>query len=102
MPLGYRSESSLIRIGLLASIALAALAAFILISPLGAQQAAKKPRPRPAFHFVQPEPINFDDHVGWTQIFNGKTLTDWDGDTDIWHVEDGAIVGVSTPEHPPS
>ena len=49
---------------------------------------------------MQPEPINFDDHDGWTQIFDGKTLKDWDGDPDIWHVEDGALVGVSTPEHP--
>ena len=27
-----------------------------------------------AFHFVQPEPINFNDHDGWVQIFDGKTL----------------------------
>ncbi len=63
-----------------------------------AQQAVpKKPAP---FHFVQPEPINFDDHVGWTQIFDGKTLTNWDGPSDVWHVEDGSIVGESSPEHP--
>jgi hypothetical protein len=63
-----------------------------------AQQAA--PRHPAPFHFVQPEPVNFDDHVGWTQIFDGKTLTNWDGPSDVWHVEDGAIVGVSTSEHP--
>ena len=57
-------------------------------------------RPPPTFHFVQPEPINFDDHEGWTQIFDGKALTNWDGDTDVWHVEDGAIVGESSPAHP--
>ena len=56
--------------------------------------------PSPTFHFVQPEPINFDDHEGWTQIFDGKTLKDWDGDTEVWHVEDGAIVGESSPAHP--
>jgi len=58
------------------------------------------PAHRPAFHFVQPEPINFDDHEGWTQIFDGKTLTNWDGDTEVWHVEDAAIVGESSPDHP--
>jgi hypothetical protein len=62
-------------------------------------QIAAPAHPAP-FHFVQPEPINFDDHIGWTQIFDGKTLNDWDGPSDIWHVEDGAIVGVSSPEHP--
>ena len=65
---------------------------------LRAQQASP-PRPAP-FHFVQPEPVNFDDHVGWVQIFDGKTLENWDGPSDVWHVEDGAIVGISTTEHP--
>ena len=50
--------------------------------------------------FTQPEPIDFNDHDGWTQIFDGKTLKGWDGPPDIWHVEDGAIVGESSPEHP--
>jgi hypothetical protein len=67
---------------------------------VGAQQQTPAHRPPPTFHFVQPDPVNFDDHVGWTQIFDGKTLTGWDGDTDVWHVEDGAIVGESTSEHP--
>lgn len=53
-----------------------------------------------ASFFSQPDPIDFDNHTGWTQIFNGKNLDGWDGAPDIWHVEDGAIVGVSTPEHP--
>jgi hypothetical protein len=56
--------------------------------------------PPQAFHFVQPEPISFDDHDGWVQIFDGKTLSGWDGRSDIWHVEDGALVGESSPEHP--
>jgi hypothetical protein len=63
-------------------------------------QKAPPRHPPQAFHFVQPEPINFDDHDGWVQIFDGKTLNGWDGRSDIWHVEDGAIVGESSPEHP--
>jgi hypothetical protein len=83
---------------LLTSALYLAAAGFAVSDQAGAQQAAaKKPAP---FHFVQPEPINFDDHVGWTQIFDGKTLTHWDGPSDVWHIEDGSIVGVSTPEHP--
>ena len=50
--------------------------------------------------FHEPQPLNFDDHTGYTQIFDGKTLDGWDGDPSVWHVEDGAIVGLSTPEHP--
>ncbi|HEY4051623.1 MAG TPA: DUF1080 domain-containing protein [Acidobacteriaceae bacterium] len=54
----------------------------------------------PPSRFVQPEPINFNDHEGWTQIFDGKSLNGWDGPSEVWHVEDGAIVGVSSDEHP--
>ena len=50
--------------------------------------------------FSQPEPIDFNDHAGWTQIFDGKTLNGWDGSTDVWHVEDGALVAESSPKHP--
>jgi hypothetical protein len=35
-------------------------------------------------------------HAGWTQIFDGRTLKDWDGNPDVWKVEDGAIVAEST------
>ncbi|MBX2920819.1 MAG: DUF1080 domain-containing protein [Chitinophagaceae bacterium] len=33
---------------------------------------------------------------GFTQIFDGKTLTGWEGDTTYWRVEDGAITGEIT------
>jgi hypothetical protein len=63
--------------------------------------AQKAPPPRtPGSAFSQPEPINFEDHQGWTQIFDGKSLKDWDGPSEVWHVENGAIVGESSTEHP--
>jgi Domain of Unknown Function (DUF1080) len=81
------------------------LFATIFFGSLCAAQDAIPPKAPPrhppqAFHFVQPEPINFDDHDGWIQIFDGKSLDGWDGRSDVWHVEDGAIVGESSPEHP--
>lgn len=85
--------------------AMAALSVGFLFAVLPAtEQQGQNPAP-PASRgggtrFSQPDPIDFDDHTGWTQIFDGKTLDGWDGPSDIWHVEDGAIVGVSTPEHP--
>ncbi len=33
------------------------------------------------------------------RIFNGKDLTDWDGDPRLWSVKDGAIRGETTPEN---
>lgn len=52
------------------------------------------------YGFYEPEPLDFNDHQGYVQIFDGKSLKDWDGDPNTWHVEDGAIVGESTKEKP--
>jgi len=50
--------------------------------------------------FSQPDPIDFNDHEGWTSLFDGTTLKGWDGDTNYWRVENGAIVVESTCEKP--
>ena len=45
--------------------------------------------------YPQTEP---DDNTGFVPIFDGKTLNGWDGDTRFWRVENGEIVGETTPE----
>ena len=45
-------------------------------------------------------PIPFDNFTGFEKIFDGATLTNWDGDPAFWRVEAGAIVGESTAEKP--
>jgi hypothetical protein len=45
-------------------------------------------------------PLVLDDHTGFQQIFDGKTLNGWDGDPSLWRVESGALVGQSTRENP--
>jgi hypothetical protein len=80
---------------LASAILAAALGAGFAAPHISAQQAPAVPS-----RFVQPDPIDFNDHEGWTQIFDGKTLHGWDGPPDVWHVEDGSIVGESSPEHP--
>ncbi len=37
---------------------------------------------------------------GFVPIFDGVSLTGWDGDPKYWRVEDGAITGESTAENP--
>ena len=49
--------------------------------------------------FSQPEPMDFQDRRGYVSLFDG-TLKGWDGNPKIWRVEDGAIVGESTPTNP--
>jgi hypothetical protein len=39
-----------------------------------------------------------DDSLGFVPIFDGKTLSGWDGDMTFWRAENGEIVGETTPE----
>jgi hypothetical protein len=55
---------------------------------------------RAAMMFTQPEPMDFNDHEGYVPLFDGVTLKGWDGNPKFWRVEDGAIVGESTPQNP--
>ncbi len=50
---------------------------------------------RPKLH-ANSDLIAFDDHKGYTQLFDGVSLKDWVGNPEIWRVENGAIVGRST------
>ena len=45
---------------------------------------------------VMPVPATND--VGFELIFDGKTLKDWEGDTNYWRVENGCLVGEVTPD----
>jgi len=42
------------------------------------------------------EAQNSTDSTGFVSIFDGSTLNGWEGDTAVWHVQDGAIVGEVT------
>jgi hypothetical protein len=65
-------------------------------------QAPAAPQPgtspvRSQFH--EPAAVDFNDHLGYTQIFDGKSLADWEGDPTVWRVENGAIVGESSKDN---
>jgi hypothetical protein len=75
--------------------------------PAGAQGSAQGPA-GPAtppgraggMRFTEPSPYDFNDHEGYASIFDGRSLDGWDGNPKFWRVEDGAIVGESTPANP--
>ncbi len=81
-------------------VTMSALAVVLVGTGSLVAQAPARPAGGGGFRFTQPEPIDWENHDGWTSLFDGKTLANWDGPTDVWHVEDGAIVGGSTDEHP--
>src|SRR5688500_7345067 len=78
-----------------------------ILSAMAATLSAQAPAPGRAGgaanppRYVPADPIDFNDHGGWTSMFDGKTLTGWDGPPDLWRVEDGAIV-VNTKADPPT
>jgi hypothetical protein len=50
--------------------------------------------------FTEPAALDFNDHDGYVSLFDGVSLKGWDGNAKFWRVENGAIVGESTPENP--
>jgi len=50
--------------------------------------------------FTEPSPMDFNDHEGYVPLIDGVSLKGWDGNPKFWRVEDGAIVGESTPANP--
>lgn len=89
---GFLSKSAIVFLG-------AVFAAGTGFTSRSAAQAAA-PAASTGSRFHEPQPLNFADHDGFEQIFDGLSLTDWEGDPSVWHVEDGAIVGESTRDKP--
>ena len=68
--------------------------------PSGAQPPAPSGQGGRGSGFTEPSPMDFNDHAGYTPLFDGVSLKGWDGNPKFWRVEDGAIVGESTPANP--
>ena len=47
-----------------------------------------------------PSPVAAVDDAAFGPLFDGATLDGWEGDPKFWRVEDGAIVGQTTPDNP--
>jgi hypothetical protein len=67
---------------------------------VGRQQPPDAQRGRRAPDFTEPSPMDFNDHEGYVSLFDGVSLKGWDGNPKFWRVENGAIVGESTPANP--
>jgi hypothetical protein len=50
--------------------------------------------------YIDPSAYDFNDHAGWQQMFDGKTLKGWDGPMNLWRVEGDSIVSSSTAANP--
>ena len=46
------------------------------------------------------EPLDLADRTGFEPIFDGTTLTGWDGDPALWRAENGMLVGETTAANP--
>ena len=63
------------------------------------------PSPRPTassgwMRLTEPAPLDFNDHEGYSSLFDGVSLKNWDGHPKFWRVENGAIIGESTAKNP--
>jgi len=66
----------------------------VLLSSSAAWAQSRGPR------YVDPTPINFQEHAGWQSMFDGKSLNGWDGPTDVWRAENSEIVAHSSAANP--
>jgi hypothetical protein len=72
-----------------------------LIAMLAVAAPAQVPHPEDFLKRVRPgdtrfgasQPFDFQDHAGFTPLFDGKSLAGWDGAPGVWRVENGTIVG---------
>ena len=94
LPVAAGTVALLLTAGYVALDGQAAQAPSAQSSTPGAPPAA----PRIPAIFVPPEPLNFAEREGWTSLFDGRTLTGWDGNPEVWSVEAGAITARSTAE----
>ena len=80
---------------------LLAAATAALIVPVWAWQPPAAGAPKPGGRGPRglgPNSAQPDDNAGFTQIFDGKTLTDWDGEQGFWRAEEGVLIGETTAE----
>ena len=78
----------------------AGFAVAVLLGSAYPSQTLVQPGRGRGMQFTEPSPYDFNDHDGYASIFDGRTLDGWDGNPKFWRVEDGAIVGESTPTRP--
>jgi hypothetical protein len=53
---------------------------------------------KPLHTFAALFALTFTAAAGEVEIFNGKDLTGWEGNKDLWSVKDGAITGITPPD----
>lgn len=78
----------------------AALFTFSTIAQQGPPPQGGQGRPQGGGMRTGIEAMAADDHTGFTQIFDGKTLKGWDGNPDFWRAENESIVGETTEAKP--
>src|SRR2546426_332662 len=79
---------------------LAAIVCLLAGRAAAARQAPATSAQRPGAGKPGSGAVTADNAAGFDAIFDGKTLTGWDGDAAFWRVADETIVGETTAERP--
>lgn len=43
------------------------------------------------FNMRAAAPVPYDDYTGFTKLWDGATFKNWDGESDVWSIEDGTL-----------
>ncbi|QDV68367.1 hypothetical protein Poly24_20760 [Rosistilla carotiformis] len=66
--------------------------AWLFVSLVAGSALAKEAKPDPNLTAAQAVAARFTDAATWTDLFNGKDLTGWQGDTEGYVAQDGLLV----------
>jgi 3-keto-disaccharide hydrolase len=75
------------RVRLLAPLAIASLTATLLAQAAGAPPQGG----RGGGVFAPITDVAYSDYSGYTSLWDGRTFEGWDGETDVWSIDNGAI-----------
>ena len=68
------------------------VSATLMLAPVGGTlQGAPPQGGRGGGVFAPITEVPYGDYAGYTSLWDGKTLNGWDGETDVWSIDNGAI-----------
>src|SRR5215207_2519496 len=91
----FRAHQQATLRGMMRSALAFALLGSVLVVPVAIAQ--QPPAPFVPKQSDRPSPVDGDE-PGFQPIFDGKTLTGWEGDTKYWRAENGVLIGEITPD----
>jgi len=95
-----KSQTAALLASLIAVLPLTAAESDSVTPPPSSTTAEGKTAGRGPMRITEADTNTFGNHDEYVSLFDGVSLKNWDGNPKFWRVEEGCIVGESTPQNP--